>query len=271
MKKFLKICFVVLMMSMFAACGRIDTGHTGVRTNWDKTVDPQVVTPGPYLSITSEVQQYVTNEVTFKIEGAHPQTADKSYLKDLDLTYIYKITSNDLPSLVTNFKNRTLIDEKTDDYYPMGLYVDTIMRASLSTAVGEFNAMDANLNRSKIESETIRIASEKFKQEGLADVIHVSQATVTNVEVDPKLQEAVVRQLNAQTDNKTKDIEIDTANKETKRIEALQAAGSSAANAGYIALLNAQANMKIAEGIANGRVNTIVVPTDFKGIVNTAK
>ena len=42
-------------------------------------------------------------------------------------------------------------------------------------------------------------------------------------------------------------------------------------NPAYIAILNAQANMKIAEGIANGRVNTIVVPSDFKGIVSVAK
>jgi hypothetical protein len=32
--------------------------------------------------------------------------------------------------------------------------------------------------------------------------------------------------------------------------------------------MQAQAAMKIAEGIANGKVNTIVVPMDFKGIVN---
>jgi hypothetical protein len=32
--------------------------------------------------------------------------------------------------------------------------------------------------------------------------------------------------------------------------------------------MNAQAQMKIAEGIREGKVNTIVVPMDFKGMVN---
>jgi hypothetical protein len=32
--------------------------------------------------------------------------------------------------------------------------------------------------------------------------------------------------------------------------------------------MNAMANLKIAEGVAAGKVNTIVVPYDFKGIVN---
>jgi regulator of protease activity HflC (stomatin/prohibitin superfamily) len=269
MKKFLKLCFVVLMMSMFAACGRIDTGHTGVRTHWDKTVDSAVVTPGPYLAVTDSVQQYVTNEVTFEIKDLTPQTLDRSYLKDLDFSYTYKVTSNNLPALVTDFKNRTAV--YGDDYYPMGLYVDTQIRAAAFTAAGKFNAMDANAHRSEIEKDIIQIVTNKFHEEKLDGIISVSQVTIRNIEVDPKLQDAVVRQLNAQTDNKTKDVEIDTANKETKRIEALQAAGNSTANAGYIALLNAQSNAKIAEGIANGRVNTIVVPSDFKGIVNTAK
>ena len=269
MKKFLKLVFLGLLFSMVAACGRIDTGHTGVRTNWDKTVDSQVVRPGPYMSVTSEVQQYVTNEVTFEIKDLQPQTLDKSYLKDLDFSYTYKVTSNDLPNLVTDFKNRTAV--YGDDHYPMGLYVDTQIRAAAFTAAGKFNAMDANAHRSEIEADIIQIATNKFKEEKLDGIIKVSQVTIRNIEVDPKLQDAVVRQLNAQTENKTKDIEIDTANKETKRIEALQAAGNSTANAGYIALLNAQSNAKIAEGIANGRVNTIVVPSDFKGIVNTAK
>lgn len=35
-----------------------------------------------------------------------------------------------------------------------------------------------------------------------------------------------------------------------------------------IAALNAMANLKIAEGVAAGKVHTVVVPYDFQGIVN---
>lgn len=35
-----------------------------------------------------------------------------------------------------------------------------------------------------------------------------------------------------------------------------------------IAFMNAQAQLKVAEGVASGKVHTIVVPYDFKGIVN---
>jgi regulator of protease activity HflC (stomatin/prohibitin superfamily) len=264
--KTIKIVLLSLVVLMMAACGRIDTGHTGVRTSWNKQVQQEVVHPGAYLAVTDSVQQYVTNEVTFIVKNLQPQTADKTYLKDLDFTYTYQVDANDLPNLVTTFKNRTLVNG--DDYYPMGSYVDTQIRAAAYAAVSKFNAMEANSHRTDIESDIKQIVAAKFAEEGLDKTIHVKQVTVNNVEVDPKLQEAVVRQLNAVIDNKTKDTEIDTAKKEASRMEQLT---NNANNTGYIALLNAQANMKIAEGIANGRVNTIVVPTDFKGIVNTAK
>ena len=38
-----------------------------------------------------------------------------------------------------------------------------------------------------------------------------------------------------------------------------------------IQYMQAQAQMKIAEGIAAGKVQTIVVPVDFRGMVNVGK
>lgn len=61
---------------------------------------------------------------------------------------------------------------------------------------------------------------------------------------------------------KTKEVEVQTAKKEAERIAALNA------NAGAIGYMNAMANMKIADGVANGKVTSIIVPYDFKGIVN---
>jgi regulator of protease activity HflC (stomatin/prohibitin superfamily) len=264
--KFLKVLLVSFVVLMMAACGRIDTGHTGVRTSWNKQVQTQVVTPGFYVAVTDDVVQYVTNEITFKMENEKPQTSDKTYLKDLDATYTWQVTSGDLPTLVTRFKNRTFV--QGDDRYPMGIYVDAVMQRSLAQAVSEVDALDANQKRSFIESETIRFATEKFKEENLDHDIKINQVIVKNIEVDPKLQDSILRNVTAIKDNQTKDTEIDSARKEALRMAALTA---NANNPAYISILNAQANMKIAEGIANGRVNTIVVPSDFKGIVNTAK
>lgn len=265
--KFLKLMVVSFVVLMMAACGRIDTGHTGVRTSWDKQVQTQVVTPGFYVAVTSDVDQYVTSEITFKLENETPQTKDKTYLKDLDATYLWQVTARDLPGLVTQYKNRTFVD-KDGNRYPMGIFVDTVMQRSLAQAVGDYDALDANQHRTEIENATVKNATAILAGEGLAHDIVIKKVMISKIIIDPRLQDSVIRNVTALKDNQTKDTEIDTARKEAKRMSAL---ADNANNPAYIAILNAQSNMKIAEGIANGRVNTIVVPSDFKGIVNTAK
>ena len=51
--------------------------------------------------------------------------------------------------------------------------------------------------------------------------------------------------------------------KESERMAALAANSTQS-----IAFMNAQAQLKVAEGVANGKVHTVVVHYDFKGIVN---
>ena len=56
---------------------------------------------------------------------------------------------------------------------------------------------------------------------------------------------------------------MEIAKKESERMAALAANSTQS-----IAFMNAQAQLKVAEGVANGKVHTVVVPYDFKGIVN---
>ena len=69
-------------------------------------------------------------------------------------------------------------------------------------------------------------------------------------------------QVRAQSELKTKEAELQTAKKEAERTAALNA------NAGAISDMNAMAKLKIAEGVAAGKGHTLVVPCDFKSIVN---
>ena len=62
---------------------------------------------------------------------------------------------------------------------------------------------------------------------------------------------------------KVKATEVEIAKKESERMAALAANSTQS-----IAFMNAQAQLKVAEGVANGKVHTVVVPYDFKGIVN---
>ena len=69
----------------------------------------------------------------------------------------------------------------------------------------------------------------------------------------------------AQSELKTKEVEVQTAKKEAECFAALNPP------AGAIRYKNAMANLEIAKSVAKSKVRTIVVPYDFKCIVNAKK
>ena len=105
--------------------------------------------------------------------------------------------------------------------------------------------------------QTAGIISPKF------DKIAVSQVQIRAVLPADSIVESANALVRAENELKTKEVEVQTAIKEAQRIAALNA------NAKAIDYMNAQANFMIAEGVKAGKVHTIVVPVDFKGIVQT--
>jgi hypothetical protein len=61
---------------------------------------------------------------------------------------------------------------------------------------------------------------------------------------------------------KQKEVEVKTAEAESRRMAALSANSSSS-----IAFMNAQAALNISEGIKNGKVQTIVVPSNMTSLM----
>ena len=66
----------------------------------------------------------------------------------------------------------------------------------------------------------------------------------------------------AKNELKKKEIEVQTAKQEAERISVLNS------NKGAIEYMNAMAMMNISEGIKEGKVQSIVVPYNFNGIVD---
>jgi hypothetical protein len=72
--------------------------------------------------------------------------------------------------------------------------------------------------------------------------------------------------LNAVTKNfNGTSVEVQIAQQEAIRIQTLNS------NSQAIPYMNAMANMEIAKAVREGKVQTIVVPADFKGMLNVGK
>lgn len=257
--KFLNIVFMFLVLS---GCTRVETGHVGIRTTFNGTIEPQELDVGFHQTLIGSVKNYVANEITWKLDDLHPQTKDRSSLNDLDISYNYSINPAKIGDLVVKYKGRDYLDKETGDYYPLAFYVENVVKTATTDVFSRYDALDANQNREKIRDEIKLQAEAMFKEDGLSDSVDIHQVFIKNLQLSQAIMDSANAVIISQNVLKSKEYEVQTAKKEAERVTLLSA---NKANLDYI---RANALDKIADGVKDGKVRSIIIPADFKGLMN---
>ena len=253
-----------LLVLAVSGCTRIETGEVGLRVNFDKTTDPTERLPGSFnQTLVGDIITFKIQDVAVSVDNMTPLASDNSTVKDFDMTVVYNVNPAAVSELWTT-KNKTFhgSTEKGGDVLLMQNYVALTARNAAYKVAREYESLKMADNRPAIEQKIREIIAKTLAEEKLADKITVSQIQVRAITPADVIVASANDLVRAQNELKTKEVEVQTAKKEAERIAALNA------NAGAIGYMNAMANLKIAEGVANGKVQSIVVPYDFKGIVN---
>jgi len=259
---------IIAILSMLAitGCSRINTGEVGLRVNFDKTVEQAELKPGSFnQTIIGSILKFPIKEIAADVTDLQPLAADNSTMKDFDLTVVYSINPDSVSDLWVN-KSRSFHAEATDgEVFLMHSYVQLTARNAVFKVARKYAALGMNDARGAIESEIMAAMKTTLEQEKLSSAILVTQVQVKSIVPSDAVKLSADSLVRAQNENKQKEVEVGTAKLEAERIAALNA------NAGAIGYMSAMAQMKIAEGIANGKVQTVVIPYDFKGMVNVGK
>ncbi|BCO26127.1 hypothetical protein MIZ03_1007 [Rhodoferax lithotrophicus] len=249
---------------LISGCTRIETGEVGLRINFDKTTDPTERLPGSFnQTLVGDILTFKVQDVAVAVDNMTPLASDNSTIKDFDMTVVYNVNPAAVSELWTT-KNKTFhgVSDKGGDILLMQNYVALSARNAAYKVAREYESLKMADNRQTIEQKIRDSIIKTLTEEKLAEKITVSQVQVRAITPADVIVASANELVRAQNELKTKEVEVQTAKKEAERIAALNA------NAGAIGYMNAMANLKIAEGVANGKVQTIVVPYDFKGIVN---
>ena len=243
---------------------RIETGEVGLRIHFDKTTDSTELLPGSFnQTLIGSVLTFKVQDVAVAVDDMTPLASDNSTVKDFDMTVVYSVNPAAVSELWTT-KNKTFhgLTEKGDDILLMQNYVALSARNAAYKVARGYEALRMADNRPQIEQQIRELIGKTLAEETLMDKITVSQVQVRAIVPADVIVQSANDLVRAQNELKTKEVEVQTAKKEAERIAALNA------NAGAIGYMNAMANMKIADGVSTGKVQTIVVPYDFRGIVN---
>lgn len=249
---------IIATAIMLAGCTRIESGEVGLRVGFDKQIKSDELLPGSFnQTLIGDILTFPVKDVAVQVNDLTPPAKDNSTMKDFDATVIYGINPKAVSDLYTN-KNRSFHAVDKGDVYLMYNYVYQLARNAAYKAAREYEALDMNDNRSNIEQKIKDAMQTKLAEEKLDGMITIQQVQVRSMLPADAVVASANDLVKAKNELKQKEVEVKTAEAESRRMAAL--ANNSAQS---VAFMQAQAQLTIAEAVKNGKVNTIIIPSNL--------
>ena len=266
MKRFLIAPLVIAIGLAATGCTRIETGEVGVRVGFDKQVKQGELLPGSFnQTVVGDVLTFPVKDVQVDVKDMTPLASDNSTVADFDMSVVYSVNPTSVAEIYTT-KNRGFHAVTEDgDTLLMYNYIFQLTRNAAYKVARKYESLKMADNRAEIENLIRAEIVESLNEEKLGNSITISQVLVRQITPAESIVASANALVRAQNEMKQKEVEVKTAKLEAERIAALNA------NAGATKYMEATALVTLAEAVKAGRVQTIVVPYDFKGIVNVGK
>ncbi len=266
MKRFLIVPAVIALGFAATGCTRVETGEVGVRVGFDKQVKQGELLPGSFnQTIIGDVLTFPVKDVQVDVKDMTPLASDNSTVADFDMSVVYSVNPTSVAEIYTT-KNRGFHAVTEDgDTLLMYNYIFQLTRNAAYKVARKYESLKMADNRAEIENLIRAEIVESLNEEKLGNSITISQVLVRQITPAESIVASANALVRAQNEMKQKEVEVKTAKLEAERIAALNA------NAGATKYMEATALVTLAEAVKAGKVQTIVVPYDFKGIVNVGK
>ena len=263
MKRIGMLAAIVGLAVLATGCARVETGEVGVRVGFDKQVVPGELMPGSFnQTIIGDILTFPVKDVNVTVENMTPVAKDNSTMKDIDIVVVYNVNPTQVSELYST-KNRAFHAVSNGDTYLMYNYIVQNARNAAYKAARKYDALDMADARSEMETFIKEEITRNLADEKLDVSISISQVLIRAVTPADIVVQSANDLVRAKNEFKQKEVEVQTAKKEAERMAAL--ANNSASS---IAFMRAQAELNISEGIKNGKVQTIVVPSNMTALGN---
>lgn len=226
--KFLKTLFIAAMFMSLAACGRIETGYIGVRTDFNKTVQTSPMRPGFYTALFSHVDEYVVKEIEVKFDNLTPKGKDNLVLADFDVSIWYQPTAAKIPEMSIKYTGMSVKDDQKDFYYPMFNLVERTARGAIFDVVSQYDSLTIHTQRTLLEANIAKSVQTELDKSDKGDFF-VTKVVVRQIKTDPALEKSIQKAVQMQKQTEAKMLEVKLAQAEAQRVVA-EAEGQAKAN-----------------------------------------
>ena len=263
MRKF-ALAAIVAASVLATGCTRIQTGEVGVRVDLSNQVQGAELLPGSWnQTLIGNVMTFPVRDITVALDDLKPLDADNTALADFDVTVVYGVNPTSVAELYsTKSKSFHAYNDKEKDTYLMHNYMVTLVKNAANKVVRKYKTLELADSRAKMEEEIRNVVTETLKAEKLDTALQLTLVQIRNIAPNTEIMQAATNLVKSQNELKIKENEVKLAKLESERMAALAQNSTQS-----IAYMNAQAALNISEGIKNGKVQTIVVPSNMTGLM----
>ena len=263
MHQILKLSVLSLAVLSAVACTRIETGEVGVRLNASKQIEGTELMPGSWnQTLIGSVLEFATKDINISLENKTPMTADNSALQDFDLTLVYGINPTSVSEMYSTKSRSFHMTDNDGNILLMANYMTTLVNNASYKVIRRYKSLEVADNRAAIEEQIREVVMEQLKAEKLDTSLNLTVIQVRNILPNKEILQSASDYVKAQNELKIKETEVAIAKKESERMAALSSNSTQS-----IAYMNAQAALNISIGIREGKVNTIIVPSNMTGLM----
>lgn len=224
----MKLLLAILIMVVLSACGRIETGNVGVRTDFNKTIETTELQPGWYGAVLTSVDEYVTKETELPLNDLRPKAKDNLSLADLDVSIFYTVNPSQIAELVIKYANMSAsAEEGIFLKYPGYKLVERVARGSVYDTIAQFDSLTLHTKRSEIESNIMNQVQNDLDRSDKG-IFNITKVVIRQVKTDQALEQSIQAavQMQKQVEAKQNELELAKAEAARKVVEAQGVADS---------------------------------------------
>ena len=262
-KKTLLIAAMAITPFITTGCiERIATGEVGIRVNASKEIQGAELMPGSWnQTIVGSVLTFPTKDIVVNVTDKRFITADSSALSDFDVTVVYEINPASVAEIYSK-KSKSFHGIASDgDIMLMQSYIETLTNNAAQQAVRQHKALEVTDKRLAMEGSILKEINDKLTAEKLGESIKITAVQIKSVVPNNEILQSATKYVAAQNELRVKETEVEIAKKESERMQALSQNSKQS-----IDYMNAQAALNISEGVKNGKVQTIIIPSNVTAI-----
>lgn len=251
------ILLVCAFVFFVGSLKRVESGQVGVIRSFTGEYKQELADVGIHHTILRKIQLVSIKEIPISLTDLRPTAKDKISLEDLDFEVQYHINPQKARDLLIKYGNLSLTDKS--GVVAVGyLLVDKQAKSVSADAVSKFDSLIINEKRVELE-QAIKENLQKDLDENDPDSFIISRVSISNIKPDSKIQDSIRRI--TESENRKQEalnnLEIAKTQAEENRIRSQTLTDK----------VLAERQLQTLEVMAKSG-NLIVVPMDFKGIIN---